>query len=427
MEPRAAGFDAVVLAMSPHARASVAGVALVERGRRVASKLGARRVLVVERADDLAALTAWGQARGDHALVVIAAGDQLVHTPLVAPLLAATGERRLAVGPDGAYAGALWAEGAAIDDVLAALATAPATADRDLAARWTDAARVEHGDIARHPATTAAERRDARRMLFGLIVKGEDGPVSKYIYRPVSRVLTRALVHTPITPNQVSMVVGLLGMLGCWFTAQGDRTGLWLGAALVLLGGFIDGCDGEIARLKLEFSRIGAWVDTIVDETTTTVYLIAIGLHAHHRMPDATWIVPSIVVGTVAYLLSVYCIYWFLIVVSKTGNSQHYVGKLDLVDDPALGPALRRPPPTASSLPPWLRTVGVGFSHMIRRDFINLAALALAVADQYLLIYGTMLVGGVLTVFVVGPEHVRLRRQVATLRRRGASPRLLPS
>jgi phosphatidylglycerophosphate synthase len=425
----ATAFDAVVLAVSPHARARIAGVPLVERGRRVAVKAGARRVLVIERAEDARELAAWAAGRGGRALLVIAAGEQLVHTPLVSPLVAAdaTGARRVAVDPDGAHAGALLAAGDAdVDDVIAAIAAAPATADRDLAARWTDAARIPHGAIARHPATTPAERRAARELLFGLIVKGEDGPVTRWFYRPVSRVLTRALVHTPITPNQVSIVVAILGAIGCWLTARGDYTGLWLGALLVLVAGWIDGCDGEIARIKLQFSPIGAWLDTVVDEATTTAYLIAIGLHTHARLPDHDWVVPSIWIGVVAYVVGIYCIYFFLVVVSKTGNSQHYVSRLEIVDD-ADGPALRRPPPTASKLPLSLRKLGVAFSHVIRRDFINLGAVVFALADFYLGIYVTMWVGGIVMLIVVGPDHLRLRRQLAELRRRGAAPRLLPS
>ncbi|HVV86793.1 MAG TPA: hypothetical protein VHE35_27230, partial [Kofleriaceae bacterium] len=139
MEPPAAGFDAVVLAVSPHAHTRIAGVSLVERGRRSASKAGARRIRVLESADDVRDLPAWAAERGDHAIVVVQAGDQLVHTPLLAPLAAATGDRRLAVGPDGAYAGALWAEGAAADEAIAAIVSAgaaPGAADRELADRW---------------------------------------------------------------------------------------------------------------------------------------------------------------------------------------------------------------------------------------------------------------------------------------------------
>jgi phosphatidylglycerophosphate synthase len=419
-------LDAVVLADSPHAGAKVLGLTLCERGRRVAGRLGARRVVVVDGAPAAAGLAAWRAERPDAPLVVLRAGDQLVHPPLAEPLLRGTAERRLAVGPDGAYAGALWATGDAAREAIDAIAADPAAGDAALAARWADAERIPHGEIARHPATTPAERRGAARLLLRLIVKPEDSPISKYVYRPISRPLTRLLVHTPITPNQISYVVCLLGMLGCWFTAQPGQTSLILGAALVMAAGFIDGCDGEVARLRLTSSKFGAWLDTVVDELTTTVYFIAIGLHTYQHLPDQRWwIGPSIVVGLACYLITVYGIYFFLIVVSKTGNSQHYVGDLELVGEGqsvALRARHRR-----STAPPWARKLGALLLLVVRRDFINLASLAATLVDGYLAIYLTMLAGGVITALVVIPEHVKLRRLLREVARRGATPRLVSS
>lgn len=283
-----------------------------------------------------------------------------------------------------------------------------------------------HGELARHPATTAAERAAAEQMLLQLLHKVEDGPVTRYIYRPVSRPLTRLLVRTPITPNQVSILVLILGMVGCWVTAQAGQTALIVGTSLILAGGFIDGCDGEIARLRLAGSKLGAWLDTVVDELTTTVFLVAIGYHVHLHRP-AAWLVPSIVIGLVCYVLLIYGIYFFLIVVSKTGNSQHYVGKLEIVDDPALGVGLRPVPAGPPTLPPWLRKVGTALTHVIRRDFINLGAVVVSLVDGYLFIYLTMLAGGVVAAVIILPEHVRLRGQLRELAHRGIAPRLLPA
>jgi hypothetical protein len=129
----------------------------------------------------------------------------------------------------------------------------------------------------------------------------------------------------------------------------------------------------------------------------------------------------------VCYVALIYGIYYFLIVVSKTGNSQHYVGKLEIVDDPALGLGLRPRPVGPPSLPPWLRTIGTALAQVIRRDFINLGSVAIACANGYLFIYLAMLAGGVVTVLIILPEHIRLRLQLRELRRRGGSPRLLPA
>ena len=397
-------FDAVVLATGPHAQARVLGLTLAERGQRVAAKVGARRVLVL---DDTADLAAWDAARGDAELLVIDAREHLVHTPLVEPLLRGRAPHRIAVDADGAFAGALWLSGSAPLEAIARGELPTAGAEP-----------IPHGDIARHPARTFAERRAAARMLERILVKAEDSPIVRFFYRPLSRPITRLLLHTPITPNQVSIVVLALGVIGCWLTAQPGRNALILGAALILAGGIIDGCDGELSRLRLTSSKLGAWLDTVIDELTTTLYFVALGNHVlvYHR---ESWVVPSIIVGAICYVTTIYVIYYFLIVVSKTGNSQHYVGDLELAGD-----ALRRRHRPPSKLPPWVQRIGAALMMVVRRDFINLAALAVTFVDGYLALYFVMFVGGVAAAAVVVPEHLKLRGMLRELARRGATPRL---
>ena len=80
-----------------------------------------------------------------------------------------------------------------------------------------------------------------------------------------------------------------------------------------------------------------------------------------------------------------------------------------------------------SKLPRWLRTLGSLFAQVVRREFINLAALPLAILDEYSLMYVTMAAGAVVTATVAVPAHLRLLRQLASLRRRGVIPKLLAS
>jgi len=421
----ASAFDAVIIACAPSARERVLGLSLGERGRRVAAKAGARRVVVVDGAAATADLAAWDAARGEAALLVIQAGDQVVHLPLVEPLLRATGATRIAVGPEGGYAGALYAEGTAAAEAIAAIVRAPEAADLELATQWADATKVAHGDIARHAATTPDERRDATGMLLRLIIKHEDSAITNYIYRPLSRPLTRMLVWTPVTPNQVSILVLLLGMVGCWIAAHPTPRALVLGCGLVLIGGIIDGCDGEIARLKLNGSKAGAWLDTIVDEMTTLVLMFAVGYHTYQLHPH-TWVAASIAIGVGSMMIAVYGIYFFLIVVSKTGNSQHYLGDLEIIGEGASS-ALRRRVKPPSNAPRWVRKAGELLMLVVRRDFVNVASFAIACFNGYAIIYGTMWIGAVITCAVVAGEHVKLRRQLRELARRGARPALRAS
>jgi phosphatidylglycerophosphate synthase len=406
------------------ASARVLGLSLAERARRVAARVGASRVVTL---DSPSALSAWAAARGD-ADVLVLRGDQVVHPPLAQPLVEASGARRISVDLGGLYAGALLASGAAaVDELIAALTSDLVGGDRVLEARWLAAggAAVPHGDIAHHRAETPTERRGAARMLLRILVKSEDSPVSKYIYRPVSRPMTLALVGTPITPNQISILVGIIGAIGCWVTSRAGQSSLIWGAALVLFAGFLDGCDGEIARLRLTSSKLGAWLDTIVDEATTTAYLVATGLHLHAERPTWSWVVPSIVVGFACYCALIFALYFYLIVVSKTGNSQHYEGSLDLVETPS-GPALRVRRRAASQLPRWLRAIAQACLYLIRRDAINLGALALACLNLYIPLYLLMFLGGLVAALIAVPQHLILRSQLRALRSRGALPRLIP-
>ncbi|HWU91615.1 MAG TPA: CDP-alcohol phosphatidyltransferase family protein, partial [Kofleriaceae bacterium] len=348
---------------------------------------------------------------------------QVVHTPLVTPLLGSTCDRRIAVGPDGAPAGALWASAAVAPEVLAAIAAAPATADVELASRWQDAERIAHGEIARHPAATAAERAGATRLLLRLNYKKEDNPVTRYCYRPLSGPLTRVLLHTPLTPNQVSLAVLILGLFGCWLTALPGQAALIWGAAVVFFASILDGCDGEIARLRLISSPLGAWIDTVVDEISTVAYFIAIGLHSYAHHPEP-WIASTLVVGAICYVAAIYAIYYFCIVVLKAGGSQFYVGTLEIAEG-ASGLGLRPKARARAITSPWLRRLGTIMLSIKTRDFVNLGALLVSLVNGYLVIYVGMLVGGVVTAAIVVPEHIRLRGQLRELARRGGTPNLV--
>ena len=158
-------FDAIILADSPHADAVLLGLSLVERARRVALRAGAREVRVVRSRGELAGFTPSDE------LLVIRGGDQLVHHPLPKCVLAGAADKRIAVGPDGEYAGAIFARGESARELVGALA---AESDREIAARWRDAERLVHGDIARHAATTQDERRAAVKMLLRILTKADE-------------------------------------------------------------------------------------------------------------------------------------------------------------------------------------------------------------------------------------------------------------
>jgi len=89
-----------------------------------------------------------------------------------------------------------------------------------------------------------------------------EGPVSRYLNRPLSRPLAGWLARTPLTPNQVSAFSFLLalGVLGLFAWGAHIAAGVLIQATSVA-----DGVDGDLARIKGMATRFGATFDAIVD------------------------------------------------------------------------------------------------------------------------------------------------------------------
>jgi hypothetical protein len=410
-------LDAIVLAEGELADVVIAGLSARERGVRVARRAGATRVIVVGDAAARADLTAWhGDSRAP--LLVIRA-DQLVHPPLVQPLIAALASSPapalIAEDPDHAYAGAFVVReaGPAIA-ALAAGATDRAVVD------GLDATPIPHGAIARHAIATPAERRAAHALLYQILIKPQDNAITRYLYRPISRPLTRLLAHTPITPNQISYAVAVLVAIGCWLTAQPGHTGAIVGSVVILAASYLDCCDGEIARLKLTASRFGAWLDTIVDELSSVGYTAALGWHCHliygpryfGALPFDPWLV-GLAASVIGYAIAIYCIYYNIIVGVGSANSQDYAGRFEIVPTGVPNHVKLRPAPSAIApvrqLPPALRWLATYLPYAVRRDFIAWGSVALAAFHLTQIAFLTFVAGAIVTAAITAIDHVKLR------------------
>ena len=54
-------------------------------------------------------------------------------------------------------------------------------------------------------------------------------------------------------------------MLGAFLFFLGGYITLVIGAILAQVASVIDGCDGEIARLKFQVTEFGGWFDAVLD------------------------------------------------------------------------------------------------------------------------------------------------------------------
>ena len=116
--------------------------------------------------------------------------------------------------------------------------------------------------------TSATDVRGAESWLLQSLIKRNEGFMSRHVERRVSLAVTRRLVETSVTPNAMTLIsvgIGLIGALGFLSPAPAFQLA---GALLFLTHSILDGCDGELARLKFLESPWGAvldfWGDNVV-------------------------------------------------------------------------------------------------------------------------------------------------------------------
>jgi phosphatidylglycerophosphate synthase len=108
------------------------------------------------------------------------------------------------------------------------------------------------------------DRFRAEQKLNRWLIKPTDGVFAR-MNRKVSIPISRQLIKYPITPNMVSLfALGVSFAAGAFF-AQGGYWHTLAGAVLSVWASIFDGCDGEVARLKLQASDFGTWLETFCD------------------------------------------------------------------------------------------------------------------------------------------------------------------
>jgi len=127
--------------------------------------------------------------------------------------------------------------------------------------------------------TPAALCEAERRLMHDQSGKTRDGPVSRHLNRPISRWLSRYLVRTSVTPNQISLASWILSCIAAGLMALSGYPALAIGGVLAQLASIIDGCDGEIARLKHSQSEFGGWFDAVLDRYADAVLLFGLMWH----------------------------------------------------------------------------------------------------------------------------------------------------
>ncbi len=155
--------------------------------------------------------------------------------------------------------------------------------------------------------TDATSAREAERRLWTSLTSNTDGIVDRFLNRPLGRYLSKILIHTSFSPNQVSIVSTIVGIFSGWFFA--DRHFI-SGALLLQLSAIIDCVDGDLARVLYKESRLGKWLDLVGDQFVHIAVFAGIGLglaRSDPRSPALALGVSAVVGVIISFALIVRC------------------------------------------------------------------------------------------------------------------------
>ncbi len=145
---------------------------------------------------------------------------------------------------------------------------------------------------------TKSSYKKAGKILLKQLIKPTDGPVSRFLNRPVSLRISKLLVMTKIKPNFISFASFLICVFSAFLFSVGNYFSLIIGGLLAQFSSIIDGCDGEVARLKFQESDYGAWFDAVLDRYADAFLLFGLTYHVYSLSGNH----PSLLIGFMAIL-----------------------------------------------------------------------------------------------------------------------------
>jgi len=109
------------------------------------------------------------------------------------------------------------------------------------------------------------------------------------LYRPVAFLFVKAVYRSPITPNQVTFLSMLAGLVAAWFFSTGSAAVLSWAALFYAVANILDCSDGQLARLQKSGTLMGRVVDGVADYISSVAIFLSLGI-GFTRNADPQWL-----------------------------------------------------------------------------------------------------------------------------------------
>ncbi|HEU0029369.1 MAG TPA: CDP-alcohol phosphatidyltransferase family protein [Kofleriaceae bacterium] len=139
---------------------------------------------------------------------------------------------------------------------------------------------VRGDEIAGVRITDEPSRKRAEWAVFKSLPKSHQGPTDAAINQHFSLRITRPLCRTRIHPNHITIASLFWGLAACAIVLQATPLAFAVAGLMMQFHNILDSCDGEMARLRFQFTKSGAWLDNIFDEIVDDTFIACCGIAA---------------------------------------------------------------------------------------------------------------------------------------------------
>ncbi len=104
-----------------------------------------------------------------------------------------------------------------------------------------------------------------------------DELINTWLIRPLAGLIVGLLYYTRVTPNQVTIASTIMGLGAAWMYTRGNPSAIFYAGLLVTAKDILDSADGQLARAKQMYSRMGRFLDSLGDIVVDAAVFGAIG------------------------------------------------------------------------------------------------------------------------------------------------------
>ena len=119
------------------------------------------------------------------------------------------------------------------------------------------------------------------------------------IYRKISIYVTKLFLYTPITANQVTFLMMLVGILSAVFYIKGEYFYSLFAIFLFHIYILLDFVDGEVAKYRKQFTRRGAYLDLMSHIIINPLLIMGMAIGSYNNnpfpIPDSAFIVAGFI------------------------------------------------------------------------------------------------------------------------------------